>query len=149
MEGVVTLAPHHHAVLPTASIHLGLGLTTQAGVHHLDPTDCAGVTLDIPAPHGDRVPLLEREHLRSLLSTVSAVISSTRLAILHNLHLHRGVTVLHDSGVFNRSVLKSGVFNLSPMKSGVFKRSALQVADLFLDLGDFVAGCLHGFLLLG
>lgn len=31
--------------------------------HHLDPADGARIALHVPAPHGHRVPLLEREHL--------------------------------------------------------------------------------------
>lgn len=92
VEGVVALSPHDHAVLATASVHLGFGLTSQAGIHNLDPTDGAGVALDIPAPHGDRVPLLEREHLGSSLP---CVVSPAGLAILHHFHLHWSRPVLH------------------------------------------------------
>lgn len=58
VEGMVTLSPDHNTVLL-----LVFSLTSKAGIHHLDPADGTGIALNVPAPHGYRVPLLEREHL--------------------------------------------------------------------------------------
>lgn len=55
--------------------------------HHLDPADGAGVALNVPAPHGYRVPLLEGEHL--VASRLGAYAPGVRgkdagfLALLH------------------------------------------------------------------
>lgn len=58
VEGMVTFSPDHNTVLLFV-----FSLTSKTGIHHLDPADGAGVALDVPAPHGYRVPLLEGEHL--------------------------------------------------------------------------------------
>lgn len=58
MEGVVTFSPDHNTVLLFV-----FSLTSKTGIHHLDPADGAGIALNVPAPHGYRVPLLEGEHL--------------------------------------------------------------------------------------
>jgi len=37
-------------------------LTSETGVHDLNPADSARVALNVPTPHGHSVPLLEGEH---------------------------------------------------------------------------------------
>jgi hypothetical protein len=58
VEGMVTLSPDHNTVLL-----LVFSLTSKTGIHHLDPADGTGISLNVPAPHGYLVPLLEGEHL--------------------------------------------------------------------------------------
>lgn len=82
VEGMVTLSPDHNTVLL-----LVFSLTSKAGIHHLDPADGTGIALNVPAPHGYRVPLLEREHL--VASRLGACAPGVRrkdagfLAVLH------------------------------------------------------------------
>lgn len=58
VKGMITFSPDHNTVLLFV-----FGLTSEAGIHHLDPANGAGIALNVPAPHGYRVPLLEGEHL--------------------------------------------------------------------------------------
>lgn len=58
VKGMITFSPDHNTVLLFV-----FSLTSKAGIHHLDPADGAGVALNVPAPHGYRVPFLEGEHL--------------------------------------------------------------------------------------
>ena len=82
VEGMVTLSPDHDTVLL-----LVFSLTSKTGIHHLDPADGTGIALNVPAPHGYRVPLLEREHL--VASRLGACAPGVRrkdagfLAVLH------------------------------------------------------------------
>lgn len=62
VEGVVALAPHHHAVVLFVFV-----LTPQTGIHHLNTTYGAGITLYVPTPHGHSVPLLKNKHFVWLL----------------------------------------------------------------------------------
>lgn len=58
MEGMIAFSPDHNTILLFV-----FSLTSKTGIHDLDPADGARVALHVPAPHGHRVPLLEREHL--------------------------------------------------------------------------------------
>lgn len=57
VKGMITLSPDHNTILLFV-----FRLTPKTGIHHLDPADGARIALHVPAPHGHRVPLLEREH---------------------------------------------------------------------------------------
>lgn len=57
VEGMITLSPNHNTIFLFV-----FSLTSKTGIHHLDPADGARIALHVPAPHGHRVPLLEREH---------------------------------------------------------------------------------------
>ena len=54
---MITFSPDHNTILLFV-----FSLTSKTGIHHLDPADGARIALHVPAPHGHRVPLLEREH---------------------------------------------------------------------------------------
>lgn len=58
VEGMITFSPDHNTILLFV-----FSLTSKTGIHHLDPADGARIALHVPAPHGHRVPLLQREHL--------------------------------------------------------------------------------------
>lgn len=58
VEGMIAFSPNHNTILLFV-----FSLTSKAGIHDLHPANGAGVALHIPAPHGHRVPLLQREHL--------------------------------------------------------------------------------------
>lgn len=55
---MIAFSPDHNTVLLFV-----FSLTSEAGIHHLDPANGAGIALNVPAPHGYRVPFLEGEHL--------------------------------------------------------------------------------------
>lgn len=57
VEGMIAFSPDHNTILLFV-----FSLTSKTGIHHLDPADGARIALHVPAPHGHRVPLLEREH---------------------------------------------------------------------------------------
>jgi len=57
VKGVVAVAPYDHAI-----IMLIFGLTSETGVHDLNPADGARVAFHVPTPHGHPVPLFEGEH---------------------------------------------------------------------------------------
>jgi len=66
VKRMVALSPDNDTVFPTTRVNLSFRLTSETGIHHLNSANGAGVALDVPAPHGHSIPLLEGEHLPRL-----------------------------------------------------------------------------------
>lgn len=69
VERVVTLTPHHHTIVLLVFV-----LTSQTGIHDLNPTYGASVTFYVPAPHSHGVPFFENEHFIRFLPVIISIL---------------------------------------------------------------------------